>query len=106
MARGGDKDLRVEIDVTNDLDVAIEGAAVSITLHNVTLCGSWAGSATTEADGLVAFKPRNAPDGCYSTDVDSITAAGLTFDGNTGPFPDATCRSGSSNAKSRALQAD
>ena len=68
--------------------------------------GPWAGSATTEADGSVAFKLRNAQDGCYSTDVDSITAAGLTFDGNTGPFPDATCRSGSSNAKSRALQAD
>ena len=74
--------------MTNDLDVAlaIECAAVSITLHNVTPGGSWAGSTTTEADVSVAFKLRNTPDRCYSTDVDSITAAGLTFDGNTGPF--------------------
>ena len=52
--------------MTNDLDVAlaIECAAVSITLHNVTPGGSWAGSTTTEADGSVAFKLRNAPDGC------------------------------------------
>jgi len=49
--KGGDKDLPADIDVTNDLDVALDGAVVSTTLHNVTLGGPWAGSATTEADG-------------------------------------------------------
>ncbi|MBC8281920.1 MAG: Ig-like domain-containing protein [Chloroflexi bacterium] len=106
--KGGDKDLRVEVNVANDLGAAVEGAVVDITLHNTTSGASWTGSAATGADGSVAFRLRNAPAGCYSTDVDGISAAGLNWDGNTGPFPGATCKSGNSGnrANSGALQAD
>ena len=106
--KDGNKDLRVVVSVANDLGAAVEGAAVDITLQNVTSGASWTGSASTGADGTVAFRLRNAPAGCYSTDVDGISAAGLTWDGNTGPFPGATCKSGSSGnrADSGALQTD
>ena len=106
--KGGEKDLRVVVHVADDLGAAVEGAAVDITLNNTTFGASWTGSAATGADGSVAFRLRNAPAGCYSTDVDGISAAGLTWDGNTGPFPGTTCKSGSSGnrASSGALQAD
>ncbi len=106
--KDGNKDLRVVVSVANDLGAAVEGAAVDITLQNVTSGASWTGSASTGADGTVAFRLRNAPAGCYSTDVDGISAAGLTWDGNTGPFPGATCKSSSSGnrADSGALQTD
>ena len=74
--KGGAKDLRVVVHVANVLGAAVEGAVVDVTLNNTTSGATWIGSAATLADGSVPFRLRNAPTGCYSTDVEGIAAAG------------------------------
>ena len=102
--KNGDKDLRVTVNVADDLGNPVESATVSITLNNVSSGASWTGTASTGADGSVTFRLRNAPSGCYSTDVDDLVAAGLTWDGNSGPFG-RVCKSTSNNNKNGANSA-
>ena len=44
---------------------------------------AWTGSATTGANGMVTFTLSNAPSGCYTTEVTSLTASGLSWNGVT-----------------------
>jgi len=65
--------------VVDNLGASVESASVSIDLTDGTTI--WKGTASTGADGTVTFRLRNAPDGCYSTDVTNVVANGLTWDG-------------------------
>lgn len=79
------------------------GATVSV---SVDLNGASFGTAsgTTDSAGEVTFNAKNSPNGCYETDVTSVNASGLSFDG-TEPLngfdkgndasPDPDCRSSS-----------
>jgi len=101
--RDGSKHLNVATTVVDDSDNPLAGASVTISLSRD---GSSVGSATATTDGTgrAAFTLSNAADGCYVTDVTSVVASGLTFDGSepangfskgADPTPDADCRSGS-----------
>ena len=104
----GEKDLRIKVNVADDTLEPVAGASVSIVLNNVTTEESWTATASTGSEGSVTFRLRNAPAGCYSTDVSGVVAAGLTWDEDTGPFS-GICKSASSNksgGNSGALQAE
>ena len=66
----------------DDLGNAVADASVSI---DVYLGGFiyWSGSGSTGTGGAVTFKLVNAPSGYYATTVTKVTAAGLTWDGDT-----------------------
>lgn len=102
---GGNQDRNLFIDVTvvDDLGAPVSGASIAV---SVDLDGAPFGtaSATSGSDGQVTFQAKNSPNGCYVTDVTSVSAAGLTFDGTdplngfakgTEQGPDPDCRSGS-----------
>ena len=100
---GGDKHLFIEVALVDDNDNPLAGASVSVA---VTLDGGGFGTATgtTDGSGIVTFNAKNAPNGCFVTDVTAVSAAGLSFDGTepangfakgSDSTPDADCRSGS-----------
>jgi hypothetical protein len=102
---GGNKHLRVQVSIVDNVGNVVSGASVSI---SVTKDGSPFNSATgtTDASGNVTFQFNNAPNGCYVTDVTAVVKTGLTFDGTeppngfqkgSDPTPDADCRSGGDN---------
>ncbi|MBO19123.1 MAG: hypothetical protein CL732_01110, partial [Chloroflexi bacterium] len=100
----GDKDLRITVHVTDDLGSPVEGASVTVWLTNDTSGGPWTGTASTNADGSVSFRLRNAPAGCYSTEVTNVTAAGLTWDEYSGPFAgECKLSTGKNNGNSGSL---
>jgi hypothetical protein len=74
--------LTVTVALVNDFGGPVAGASVSITLY---LNGASYGSATatTGADSTVSFVTRSAPAGTYMTQVTSVSATGLTWDGKT-----------------------
>lgn len=100
----GDKDLRVRVNVADDAGDPVAGASVDIRLSLDAPATTWTGSASTGSDGSVTFRLRNAPSGCYSTEVTDLTAAGLDWD-NVQPLPSGVCKSASGN-KSGALQVE
>lgn len=79
-----DKHLLVTVALEDDLGNPVAGASVSIDLD---LDGSpdSSGTGTTGTDGTVTFTRNNAPSGTYTTKVTDVTAAGLTWDGETPP---------------------
>ncbi|HCL25881.1 MAG TPA: proprotein convertase P [Dehalococcoidia bacterium] len=100
----GDKDLRITVHVADDLGSPVEGASVTVWLTNDTSGGAWTGTASTNADGSVSFHLRNAPAGCYSTEVTNVTAAGLTWDEYSGPFAgECKLSTGKNNGNSGSL---
>jgi subtilisin len=80
--KNNDRHLDVKVAVVDDQDSPVSGAAVSITLNHDS-GRSWSGTATTGSDGTVTFSVNNAPAGQYSTAVNNVIAAGLTWDGVT-----------------------
>jgi len=60
----------------------VSGASVAIRLDRDGALYRTAGG-TTGTDGEVTFKATNAPSGCYTTTVTSVTASGLGWDGAT-----------------------
>ena len=69
--RNGDKHVIVTLTlVKDDGSGPVSGATVSITLSNENT--SWPGSATTGSTGTVSFSLKNAPNGTYTTQVDSV----------------------------------
>jgi hypothetical protein len=97
---GGNKHLRVTIKVVNDSNAAVSGAGVSISLSGNN---TYTASGTTGTNGEVTFTLNNAANTCWTTTVTNVTAAGLTWDGQTppngfrkgtDPVPNADCRSG------------
>jgi len=99
----GDRHLFIDVTIVDDMGAPVAGASVSVA---VELDGSPFGTAsgTTDGSGTVTFNAKNSPNGCFVTDVTSVSAAGLGFDGSeplngfakgTEQGPDADCRSGS-----------
>jgi subtilisin family serine protease len=76
--------LEIAVKVVNNLGQVVSGASVSISVYR-TLNGSTSlyGSATanTSSTGVATFVLKNAPSGCYRTDVTAIAASGLSYDG-------------------------
>ena len=94
-----DKHLIITIQVVDDLSNKVSGASVSIDLwfdndgdktksDGDTFVGS--GSGTTGDNGSVTFTLKNAPASCYTTEVTSISAGSLTWDGST--LPNGVCK--------------
>jgi len=104
----GDKDLRIRVNVADDAGNPVASAVVDILLSLDAPATTWTGSGSTGSDGSVTFRMRNAPSGCYSTEVTDVVAAGLDWD-NVQPQPSGVCKSASGNkngANSGALQAE
>lgn len=81
---GGGKHLSVTVELDWDgTDDAVAGASTAITLTNTTTGTSYPGTGTTGTDGTVTFKLTNAPGGCYTTGVDSVTVEGTTYEPST-----------------------
>ncbi len=80
--RDGKKHLSVTIALVDDLGNLVSGASVSIDVELDTDFYA-SGTGTTGADGTVPLKLPFAPSGCYSTEVTSVTADGLMWDGAT-----------------------
>lgn len=80
--KNSDKDLYVTVTVVNNLGDPVGGASVSLTLSHDG-GSSWAGSGSTDSNGQLTLKLTNAPAGCYTTTVNDVVAAGLTWDGVT-----------------------
>jgi Carboxypeptidase regulatory-like domain len=76
-----DKNLSVTVSIVDNLGNAVGGASVSITLKNTTTSQSWSANGTTGSAGTATFTLNNAPSGTYTTTVNAVTAAGLTWDG-------------------------
>jgi hypothetical protein len=74
-----DKHLLITVSVVDDLNNPVGGASVSIDLsRDSSLIAS--GTGTTATDGTVTFSLKNASDGCYTTEVANVNAAGLAWD--------------------------
>lgn len=94
-----DKHLRITVSVEDGSGSAVSGASVSVAISRPS-GGAISLTATTNSAGFAVFEIKNAANGCYSTDVTSIAATGLTFDGSepangfqkgTDQSPDADC---------------
>jgi hypothetical protein len=78
--RASNNHLEIRVAVANDLGAPVAGATVRITVRrNGTAYAS--GTATTSSSGVALFSLKSIQRGAYVTDVTSITAGGLTFDG-------------------------
>ena len=80
--KNSNKHLNMKIALLDDFANPVSGATVSATLHHDS-GSSWNGSATTGSDGTVTFTLKNAPSGCYETNVTSVSTEGLAWDGVT-----------------------
>ena len=67
-----DKHLLITITLTSEGN-PVSGASVSILLKHDS-SQSWPGTATTGDTGSVTFRLGNAPSGCYTTDITSISS--------------------------------
>ncbi len=83
------KHLLITVALLDDLSSPVGGASVSIALNRAA-GGSWVGTGTTGTGGTVTFTLKNAPSGCYTTEVDQVVAGGLTWDG--APPPNQFCK--------------
>jgi len=81
--KSNDKHLNDTLLLEDENGNPVAGATVSITLTNDS-GGSWNGTGTTGSEGSVTFSLKNAPSACYSTEINSITYSGLTWD-NSNP---------------------
>ena len=89
---GRNKRLLITIEVEDNLNDLLNGAAVSITLTHES-GSSWIGSGNTGDNGTVTFSLRGAPSGCYTTAIDNVTHPDLSYvSGENTPSPDpGTC---------------
>jgi subtilisin len=79
--RTNDKHLDVSVVIKDGDGVAVAGATVSIILTNGDSGGTWSATGTTGSNGMVTFSLKNAPTGCYSTNVTSVSLEGYVWDG-------------------------
>ncbi|MBN2271395.1 MAG: Ig-like domain-containing protein [Sedimentisphaerales bacterium] len=78
------RDLVIGVKLVDDQRNLVSGASVSISIFRD---GAPAGSVsgTTDTYGWVTFTLKNAKSGTYTTQVTAVTAAGLTWNGETPP---------------------
>jgi PKD repeat protein len=81
--RNNNQHLTVTLTVVDTGDAPVAGAVVSFTLLNTTTDRIWNSTATTGSNGQVSLNVNNAPNGTYTTTVNSITASGMEWDGIT-----------------------
>jgi hypothetical protein len=104
----GDKDLRVKVNVVDSAGDPVASASVSILLSIDSSSTTWTATGSTGSDGSVTFRLRNAPSGCYSTEVEGVAAAGLDWDG-VQPPASSVCKQSTGNkngANGGSLQAE
>lgn len=99
-----DANVTISIAIVDDINNSVSGASVTA---EVFVNGSSVGTATgtTDSSGSVGFRLRGASNGdCITTDVLSVVASGLSFDGSepvngyqkkVDDKPDADCRASS-----------
>lgn len=77
-----DRHLLITISIKDNLGSAVSGASVSM---EVALDGSpyGLGTGTTGSNGSITFSKKGAPSGTYTTEVTSVSAGSLTWDGDT-----------------------
>jgi hypothetical protein len=83
------RNLRVVIQLLDDLGNPVSGATVAGRITNTSTGRRYNRSGTTGADGRVTLAVNRAPAGCYTTTITSVSASGLAWDGATppnGPF--------------------
>jgi hypothetical protein len=79
---GSGKHLNIIVSLVDDLGDPVTGASVSAMLyHNGEKYEEFKG--TTDLDGIVTFKVHKHEPGCYYTEVTSVAAEGLKWDGVT-----------------------
>jgi hypothetical protein len=78
--RNSDRHLEVTVTLVDGTGAPVAGASVTATIDGPTPGG---GTATTDSSGQVTFRITNAGSGTYTTTVNDVTAAGLTWDGTT-----------------------
>ncbi|HEX9793612.1 MAG TPA: S8 family serine peptidase [Planctomycetota bacterium] len=76
--RRNDRHLNVTIKIVDDANNPVAGASVSATIHGPKTNSF---TLTTDALGQVTYRVKKANNGCYTTDVTAVSAAGLSFDG-------------------------
>ncbi|MBD3675454.1 MAG: S8 family peptidase [Planctomycetaceae bacterium] len=87
--KNGDKDLSITVRV---IDIATQAGVPNATVNLTAFVNDadfGTASGTTDSTGQVTFKARNAPNGLWTSVINSVTASGYTWDGNypTTPFP-------------------
>jgi len=80
--KSGNQHLDVSVSVVDNNGAAVFGASVSADVRRNGAAYSSV-SGTTDASGQVTFGLRKVPAGCYSTQVTSLAAVGLTWNGVT-----------------------
>jgi PKD repeat protein len=80
--RNNNQHLTVTITVVDATGAQVAGALVDFTLRDTT-GRVWNSTATTGSSGQVSLTVNNAPNGTYTTLVNSITASAMTWDGIT-----------------------
>ena len=81
--RNSNKHFITTVYLVDNLGNPVSGASVSVELTNDTSGGPWTGTATTGSSGSVSFTLKNAPSGCFSTEVTNVSAGSLSWDGVT-----------------------
>ncbi|MBI4571065.1 MAG: S8 family serine peptidase, partial [Chloroflexi bacterium] len=86
MEGGGNSDrhLLITVSVKDGDGSPASSVSVSIKLYRDGVLDA-TGSGTTGTNGTVTFKRVNAPAGCYTTELTSVTKSGYTWDGVTPP---------------------
>ena len=78
------KKLYVTIEIGDDVEMAVEGASVSIDPYRDSSKVA-SGAGATDSQGTVTFRLKRARSGSYSTTVTGVTAAEFVWDGETPP---------------------
>lgn len=77
------RDLRVTVQIVNQLGEPIQGAGVGATLTNHRLERTWTRAGATDAEGWVVLRLDPFPSGCWVTRVLAVTASGFPWDRHT-----------------------
>jgi hypothetical protein len=72
----------VTVVLEDDNGAAVASASVQIRVTRAS-GGSWTVTGTTGTSGAVTFSFNNVGGGCYASEILSVSAAGLTWDGVT-----------------------
>lgn len=76
------KNLRVSVNVIDELDLPVPNASVSV---RITRSGTvvYTGTAVTDGNGVATFTISNARSGTYATTVTNLSATGYEWDGSS-----------------------
>lgn len=78
----GKKHLNITVAIVDNLGNPVSGA-VEIRLFHIDSDTSWSDTGSTYPDNTFTFTLKNAPSGCYTTEVENVVTAQLIWDGVT-----------------------